>query len=506
MLQRLVHRNIPRAGRQARPAALAAGSLQFARGLATPSEPYDVVVIGGGPGGYVAAIKAAQLGLKTACIEKRGALGGTCLNVGCIPSKAMLNNSHLYHQALHDFQRRGIDVSGVALNLPKMLEAKDQAVTNLTKGIEFLFKQNKVDYIKGTGSFVSPNKLSVKLLEGGEAEVDAKNIIIATGSEVAPFPGGAIEIDETQIVSSTGALELQKVPEKLVVIGGGIIGLEMGSVWSRLGSEVTVVEFLGGIGGVGIDEEVAKQFQRLLAKQGLKFKLNTKVVSAEKRDGKVYLKAEPAKGGNEETLEADVVLVAVGRRPYVDGLNLEAAGIQLDNRGRVVIDDQFTTSQQHVRCIGDVTFGPMLAHKAEEEGIAAVEHIKHGHGHVNYSAIPSVVYTHPEVAWVGKTEQDLKAEGVKYNIGKFVFTANSRAKTNLDTDGFVKILTEKETDKILGVHIIGPNAGEMIAEGVLAIEYGASAEDVARTCHAHPTLSEAFKEAAMAAYDKPIHM
>ncbi|KAF8692571.1 hypothetical protein AX14_002467 [Amanita brunnescens Koide BX004] len=418
----------------------------------------------------------------------------------------MLNNSHLYHQALHDFQRRGIDVSGVALNLPKMLEAKDQAVTNLTKGIEFLFKQNKVDYIKGTGSFVSPNKLSVKLLEGGEAEVDAKNIIIATGSEVAPFPGGAIEIDETQIVSSTGALELQKVPEKLVVIGGGIIGLEMGSVWSRLGSEVTVVEFLGGIGGVGIDEEVAKQFQRLLAKQGLKFKLNTKVVSAEKRDGKVYLKAEPAKGGNEETLEADVVLVAVGRRPYVDGLNLEAAGIQLDNRGRVVIDDQFTTSQQHVRCIGDVTFGPMLAHKAEEEGIAAVEHIKHGHGHVNYSAIPSVVYTHPEVAWVGKTEQDLKAEGVKYNIGKFVFTANSRAKTNLDTDGFVKILTEKETDKILGVHIIGPNAGEMIAEGVLAIEYGASAEDVARTCHAHPTLSEAFKEAAMAAYDKPIHM
>ncbi|KAM6494629.1 dihydrolipoyl dehydrogenase [Amanita muscaria] len=505
-LPRLVSRSVPNAGRRLRPSALTAGSWQAARGFATPSDPYDVVVIGGGPGGYVAAIKAAQLGLKTACIEKRGSLGGTCLNVGCIPSKAMLNNSHLYHQAQHDFERRGIDVSNVALNLPKMLEAKDQAVTSLTKGIEFLFKQNKVDYIKGTGSFVSSTTLSVQLLEGGETQVEAKNIIIATGSEVTPFPGGAIEIDEQQIVSSTGALELQKVPEKLVVIGGGIIGLEMGSVWSRLGSEVTVVEFLGAIGGAGIDDEVAKQFQRLLSKQGLKFKLNTKVLSAEKKDGKVYLKAEAAKGGKEETLEADVVLVAVGRRPYTDGLNLQAAGIDVDNRGRVVIDDSFTTSQSHIKCIGDVTFGPMLAHKAEEEGIAAIEHIKHGHGHVNYGAIPSVVYTHPEVAWVGKTEQELKSEGVKYNIGKFMFTANSRAKTNLDSDGFVKILTEKETDKILGIHIIGPNAGEMIAEGVLAIEYGASAEDIARTCHAHPTLSEAFKEAAMAAYDKPIHM
>jgi dihydrolipoamide dehydrogenase len=465
-----------------------------------------VVVIGGGPGGYVAAIKAAQLGLKTACIEKRGALGGTCLNVGCIPSKAMLNNSHIYHQTQHDLKRRGIDVEGVSLNLPKMLEAKDNAVSGLTKGIELLFRQNKVDYIKGAGSFVSPTRIAVQLLEGGETHVDAKNVVIATGSEVSPFPGGAIEIDEKQIVSSTGALELQKVPEKMVVIGGGIIGLEMGSVWSRLGAEVTVVEFLGAIGGAGIDDEVAKQFQRLLSKQGLKFKLNTKVLSAEKKDGKVYLQAEGAKGGKEETLEADVVLVAVGRRPYVEGLNLEAIGVELDNKGRIVIDDQFNTSVKNIKCIGDVTFGPMLAHKAEEEGIAAVEFLKTGHGHVNYNAIPSVVYTHPEVAWVGKTEQELKAAGVQYNIGKFSFAANSRAKTNLDTDGFVKFITEKETDKILGVHVIGPNAGEMIAEGVLAMEYGASSEDVARTTHAHPTLSEAFKEAAMAAHSKPIHM
>jgi len=440
-------------------------------------------------------------------VEKRGALGGTCLNVGCIPSKAMLNNSHLYHQAQHDFARRGIDVSSVSLNLPKMLEAKNNAVTSLTKGIELLFRQNKVDYIKGSASFVSASSISVSPIDAGSpVEVSAKNFIIATGSEVSPFPGGAITIDEKQIVSSTGALDLQKVPEKMVVIGGGIIGLEMGSVWSRLGAEVTVVEFLGGIGGAGIDEEVAKQFQRLLTKQGIKFKLNTKVLSADKKDGKVYLQAEPAKGGNAETLEADVVLVAVGRRPYIEGLNLDAAGVTLDPKGRIIIDSQYTTSSPNIKCIGDVTFGPMLAHKAEEEGIAAAEFIVTGHGHVNYSAIPSVVYTHPEVAWVGKTEQELKAEGVKYSIGKFSFAANSRAKTNLDSEGFVKMLTEKETDRILGVHIIGPNAGEMVAEGVLAIEYGASAEDVARTTHAHPTLSEAFKEAAMAAYSKPIHM
>ncbi|KAJ7065918.1 dihydrolipoyl dehydrogenase [Mycena belliarum] len=499
MLQRIVPRNPLRSTQRLR--------WRASRSYATPSEPYEVVVIGGGPGGYVAAIKAAQLGLKTACIEKRGSLGGTCLNVGCIPSKAMLNNSHMFHQAQHDMKRRGIDVSGVSLNLPVMLAAKDTAVSGLTKGIEFLFKQNGVDYIKGAASFVSPTRISVQLLEGGETEVDAKSIIIATGSEVTPFPGGGIPIDEKQIVSSTGALDLQEVPEKLVVIGGGIIGLEMGSVWSRLGAEVTVVEFLGAIGGAGIDGEVSKQFQRLLAKQGLKFKLNTKVVSAEKSEnGKVFLKMEAASGGKEETLDADVVLVAVGRRPYVEGLNLEAIGVEMDSKGRIVIDDQFNTSVKNIKCIGDVTFGPMLAHKAEEEGIAAVEFLKTGHGHVNYNAIPSVVYTHPEVAWVGKTEQELKEAGVQFAVGKFNFTANSRAKTNLDTDGFVKILTEKETDKILGVHIIGPNAGEMISEGVLAMEYGASAEDVARTSHAHPTLSEAFKEACMAAFAKPIHM
>lgn len=473
--------------------------------MSSDSGPYDAVVIGGGPGGYVAAIKAAQLGLRTACIEKRGSLGGTCLNVGCIPSKAMLNNSHIYHQTKHDIKKRGIEVDNVTLNLGQMLKAKEDSVKGLTKGIEFLFKQNKVDYIKGTGSFITPNKIKVSLLDGGETEIEAKNVVIATGSEVTPFPGGAIEIDEQQIVSSTGALELSKVPGKMVVIGGGIIGLEMGSVWSRLGAEVTVVEFLGNIGGAGIDDEIAKTFQKTLSKQGIKFKLNTKVISADKVDGKVFVKTEAAKDGKEETVEADVVLVSVGRRPYTKGLGLENIGVEVDNRGRIVIDDQFNTSIPGIKCIGDVTFGPMLAHKAEEEGIAAIEYIKAGHGHVNYNAIPSVVYTHPEVAWVGKTEQDLKKEGVEYKIGKFPFVANSRAKTNLDTEGFVKIIAEKESDKVLGVHIIGPNAGEMIAEAVLAVEYGASSEDIARTTHAHPTLSEAFKEAAMAVQSKPIH-
>ncbi|KAG2061423.1 dihydrolipoyl dehydrogenase [Suillus hirtellus] len=501
-LQRAAQKNV---ARRLRKATVQLGAWNSHRGLATPSGPYDAVIIGGGPGGYVAAIKAAQLGLKTACIEKRGSLGGTCLNVGCIPSKAMLNNSHLYHQTKHDLQKRGIDVAGVSLNLPQMLQAKEQSVVGLTKGIEMLFKQNKVDYIKGSASFVSATRIAVELNDGGSTEVEAKNVIIATGSEVAPFPGGAIEIDEKQIVSSTGALELQKVPEKMVVIGGGIIGLEMGSVWSRLGAEVTVVEFLGAIGGAGIDEEVAKQFQKILTKQGIKFKLNTKVLSADNQGGNVIIQTESAKGDKQETLEADVVLVAVGRRPYTEGLNLEAVGIEKDNKGRIVIDDQFNTSVKNIKCIGDVTFGPMLAHKAEEEGIAAVEYINAGHGHVNYNGIPSVVYTHPEVAWVGKTEQELKAAGVKYNIGKFPFAANSRAKTNQDSEGFVKFISEKETDRILGVHIIGPNAGEMVSEAVLAMEYGASSEDIARTTHAHPTLSEAFKEAAMAAYGKAIH-
>ncbi|CAE6440403.1 dihydrolipoamide dehydrogenase [Rhizoctonia solani AG-1 IB] len=384
-----------------------------------------------------------------------------------------------------------------------MLKAKDTAVTGLTKGIEGLFKKNKVTYIKGAGSFASPTEIDVALNDGGSTKVSAKNVIIATGSEVTPFPG--LDIDEKSVVSSTGALDLQQVPKKLIVIGGGVIGLEMGSVWSRLGAEVTVVEFLGGIGGVGIDEEIAKQFQRTLQKQGFKFMLNTKVLGGSKTDGGVQLEVESVKDGKKETLDADVVLVSIGRRPYTAGLGLDKIGVEVDKRGRIVVDDQFNTSVPGVKCIGDATFGPMLAHKAEEEGIAAVEIIKHGHGHVNYNAIPSVVYTHPEVAWVGKTEQELKADGVAYKIGKFPFAANSRAKTNADHEGVVKFIVEKETDRVLGCHIIGPNAGEMIASAVLAIEYSASAEDIARTCHAHPTLSEAFKEAAMASYDAPIH-
>lgn len=475
-----------------------------ARGLATAQDPYDVIVIGGGPGGYVAAIKAAQLGLKTACIEKRGHLGGTCLNVGCIPSKAMLNNSHIYHQTLHDTKARGIEVGDVKLNLDVMMGAKNKSVATLTGGIEYLFKKNKVDYIKGAASFESAQNINVDLLEGGQTQVSGKNIIIATGSEVTPFPG--IEIDEKQIVSSTGVLELSKVPEKLVVIGAGIIGLEMGSVWSRLGAQVEVVEFLGAIGGAGMDAEVAKNFQKILAKQGLKFSLNTKVLGAEKKDGKVQLEVEGAKNGKKSTIEADVVLVAIGRRPVTTGLNLDKIGVEVDNRGRIVIDSEFNTSVKNIKCIGDVTFGPMLAHKAEEEGIAAVEYIHSGYGHVAYNAIPSVVYTHPEVAWVGKTEEDCKAEGIEYRVGNFPMVANSRAKTNNDTDGFVKVLAEKHTDKILGCHIISSVAGELIGEATVALEYGASAEDVARVCHAHPTVSEAVKEAFLAATcGKAIH-
>ncbi|GAA5917524.1 hypothetical protein JCM5296_000192 [Sporobolomyces johnsonii] len=482
--------------RSAAPRSLV-GSCVARRGLATAQDPYDVIVIGGGPGGYVAAIKAAQLGLKTACIEKRGSLGGTCLNVGCIPSKAMLNNSHIYHQTLHDIKARGIDVEGVKLNLPVMLKAKEKSVNALTGGVEYLLKKNKVDYIKGAASFASAQSLDVALLDGGSTQVQGKNIIIATGSEVTPFPG--IEIDEKQIVSSTGVLELQQVPEKLVVIGAGVIGLEMGSVWSRLGAKVEVVEFLGAIGGAGMDGEVAKNFQKILTKQGLKFSLNTKVMGAEKKDGKVFLQVEGAKDGKQSTIEADVVLVAIGRRPYTTGLGLEKIGVEVDNRGRIVIDSEFNTSVPGVKCIGDVTFGPMLAHKSEEEGIAAVEYIHSGFGHVNYGVIPSVVYTHPEVAWVGKTEEDCKAEGIEYKVGNFPMVANSRAKTNNDTDGFVKVLAEKSTDKILGCHIVASAAGEMIHEACVALEYGASAEDVARTCHAHPTVSEAVKEAFLTA-------
>jgi len=485
---------------------VASSLLRFStRSYATEAAPYDVVVIGGGPGGYIAAIKAAQLGMKTACVEYRGSLGGTCLNVGCIPSKAMLNNSHLYHQIQHDTKKRGIDVGSVSLNLANMLAAKDKAVKGLTGGVEGLLKKNKVDYIKGFASFTSPTTLNIDPIDPGSAyELQSKNIIIAVGSEVVPFPG--IEVDEKQVVSSTGALDLQEVPKKMVVIGGGIIGLELGSVWNRLGASVDVVEFLPTIGGAGIDGEVASQFHKILKKQGLNFKMNTKVISLDKRDGKCYLKVEAAKDGKQEEIEADVVLVAIGRKPATAKLGLDKIGVETDQKGRIVIDSQYNTSVQGVKCIGDCTFGPMLAHKAEEEGVAAVEYIHAGHGHVNYEAIPSVVYTHPEVAWVGKTEEELKKANVEYKVGKFPYLANSRAKTVDDTDGFVKFLSEKETDKILGVHIIGPNAGEAIAEAVLALEYNASAEDIARTSHAHPTMSEAVKEAATAAaFGKPLN-
>ncbi|KAK3906259.1 hypothetical protein C8A05DRAFT_40925 [Staphylotrichum tortipilum] len=463
----------------------------------------DLVIIGGGVAGYVAAIKAGQEGMKVTCIEKRGTLGGTCLNVGCIPSKSLLNNSHLYHQILHDTKHRGIEVGDVKLNLKQLMKAKEQSVSGLTKGVEFLFKKNGVEYIKGSGSFQDEHTIKVQLNDGGETSVTGKNILIATGSEVTPFPG--LEIDEQTVISSTGAIALEKVPKKLMVIGGGIIGLEMASVWSRLGSEVTVVEFLDQIGGPGMDTEIAKSIQKILKKQGINFKTGTKVVGGDKADGTVKINVDSAKGGKAETLDADVVLVAIGRRPYTGGLGLENIGLELDERGRVIIDSEYRTKIPHIRCVGDVTFGPMLAHKAEEEAVAVVEYIKKGYGHVNYGVIPAVMYTFPEVAWVGQSEQDLKKAGIPYRVGTFPFSANSRAKTNLDSDGMVKMLADPETDRLLGVHIIGPNAGEMIAEGTLALEYGASCEDIARTCHAHPTLAEAFKEAAMATYSKAIH-
>ncbi|KAK5309934.1 dihydrolipoamide dehydrogenase precursor [Exophiala xenobiotica] len=490
-------------GSRAGPANLRRSPQWQIRSYASEAKDYDVIFIGGGVAGYVGAIKAGQEGLKVACIEKRGSLGGTCLNVGCIPSKSLLNNSHLYHQILHDTKRRGIDVGDVKLNLKQMMKAKDESVNGLTKGVEFLFKKNGVDYIKGHGAFVNEHEVAVSLIDGGQTQVKGKNIVVCTGSETTPFPG--LEIDEKKVITSTGAIALEEVPKKMLVIGGGIIGLEMASVWSRLGSDVTVVEFLGQIGGPGMDVEIAKNTQKILTRQGLKFKLNTKVTKGDASGQGVKLDLEAAKGGKNETVEADVCLVAIGRRPYTDGLGLENVGIEQDERKRLVIDQEYRTKIPHIRVIGDCTFGPMLAHKAEEEAVAAVEYIKHGHGHVNYNAIPSVMYTNPEVAWVGQNEKELKEAGVKYNVGSFPFTANSRAKTNLETDGMVKFLSDAETDRILGVHIIGANAGEMIAEGTLAIEYGASSEDVARTCHAHPTLAEAFKEAAMSTYSKAIH-
>lgn len=466
------------------------------------TEPFDLIVIGGGPGGYVAAIKAAQLGMKVACVEKRGTLGGTCLNVGCIPSKALLHSSHLYEEAGHSFESRGIKISGLKLDVKGMLRHKDKVVEDLTKGIEGLFKKNKVTYVVGAGSIVAPGEVTVT--NGKEKQsLKTKNILIATGSEVMPLPG--VTIDEKRIVSSTGALTLPEVPKKLVVIGGGVIGLEMGSVWRRLGAEVTVVEFLDRITPT-MDGEVSKQFQRILEKQGITFKLGSKVTGAKASAKGVDLTVEPAKGGAAEKISADVVLVAIGRKAYTQGLGLEKLGVKLDNRGRIEVDHHFESNVKGIFAIGDVIAGPMLAHKAEEDGVAAVETMAGQAGHVNYDLVPSVVYTHPEVAAVGKTEEQLKEAGIAYNVGKFPFLANSRARANSDTDGFVKILADKTTDEILGAHIIGPQAGTILAELVVAMEYKASSEDVARICHSHPDLNEAVKEAAMAAYFKPVHI
>ena len=457
------------------------------------SEPYDVVIIGGGPGGYNCAIRAGQLGLKAAIVEKRGRLGGTCLNVGCIPSKALLHASELFEAADKDFAGLGIKTGGLELDLPQMLKQKDEAVDGLTKGIEFLMKKNKVDYIVGKGSIAGAGKVVVET-DDGEQTLETKHIVIATGSEVTPLPG--VEIDEKRVVSSTGALSLDKVPEKLVLIGAGVIGLELGSVWRRLGSQVTVVEYLDRI-LPGMDGELAKNAQRIFAKQGMDFHLSTKVTGVDASDDTVLkVSIEPAEGGEGQTLEADTVLVCIGRRPYTEGLGLENVGIETDKRG-VIANDHFRTSAENVWVIGDCTSGPMLAHKAEDEGVACAERIAGKAGHVNYGVIPGVVYTAPEIAAVGQTEEELKDEGRKYKKGKFPFQANSRARTNHQTDGFVKILADAETDEILGAHMIGANVGEMIAEVCLAMEFQAASEDIARTCHPHPTLTEAIRQAAM---------
>ncbi len=462
------------------------------------SDSFDVIVIGAGPGGYVCAIRVAQLGMKVACVESRATLGGTCLNVGCIPSKALLHSSEAFHKATHALADHGIKVSSVALDLARMQARKGEVVTANVKGVEFLFRKNKVTWLRGTGRIVAPGKVDV-----GGTEYETRHIVIATGSESMPLAG--VEVDETRIVTSTGGLEIDQVPGHLVVIGGGVIGLELGSVWRRLGAEVTVIEFLDRIVPT-MDAEVATAFQRILAKQGLKFRLGSKVTGAVKGHAGVTLTFEPTKGGQAETLNADIVLLAIGRRPYTAGLGLAEAGVAMDARGCVTANSHFATSIPGIWAIGDVITGPMLAHKAEDEGVAVAERIAGQAGHVNYEAIPSVVYTSPEVASVGRTEEELKAAGVAYTVGKFPFTANGRARAMGETDGFVKLLADKTTDRLLGAHIVGPDGGTLIAELALAIEFGASAEDVARTCHAHPSLNEAVKEAALAVGGRALHV
>ena len=461
-------------------------------------ETYDLVVIGAGPGGYVCAIRAAQLGMKVACVEKRATLGGTCLNVGCIPSKALLQASEKFHEASHGLAAFGVKVGKVELDLAAMMAHKAKTVDANVKGVEFLFKKNKVEWVKGAARVAGPGRVAV-----GERMLETRAIVIATGSEVAPLRG--IEIDEKRIVSSTGALDLPVVPKTMAVIGGGVIGLEMASVWQRLGAKVTVIEFLDRI-LPGMDGEVSKQTQRILARQGLEFRLSTKVSAAQTGDAGVTLTLEPAAGGDRSELAVDIVLVAVGRRPHVEGLGLKEAGVALDDKGRIATDAHFRTSVEGIYAIGDAIAGPMLAHKAEDEGVAVAEILAGQKPHVNYDAIPGVVYTWPEIAAVGATEEQLKQSGVAYRVGKFPFTANGRARAMNMTDGFVKILADKATDRVLGVHIVGPNAGDLIAELALAMEFGASAEDIARTCHAHPTLNETVKEAALAVDGRPIHI
>ena len=464
------------------------------------SEKFNVVVIGGGPGGYVCAIRLAQLGFKTACVESRGSLGGTCLNVGCIPSKNLLNLSENFHKA-KNFSNLGIETGQLKLNIEKMMKNKDKAVTVLTKGVEFLFKKNKVTYFKGTGSFKSPNQISIIDDKKKETILEAQKIIISTGSEPVSLPN--VKFDEKIILSSTGALSLNSVPKKMIVVGGGYIGLEMGSVWSRLGSEVHVIEFLDHI-TPGMDKEISKEFMKILTKQGISFHMQTKVESIEnnKKSAKVFLMD---KDGKKKELECDVVLISVGRKPNTKNLKLDSVGVLLDEKKRIKVNKNFETNIKNIYAIGDVIAGPMLAHKAEEEGIAVAELISGQSGHVNYDVIPGVIYTSPEVATVGKTEEQLKSLGIKYKVGKFPFIANSRAKAINEPEGFVKILADEKTDKILGVHMIGPHVGEIIGEVAVAMEFGASSEDVARTCHAHPTFSEAVKEAALSIDKRAIH-